>query len=130
MPYLRYERLSSRVVAGSALAIALALAGACDEAGAPSPAPPPVNPPGAPPAPGNPPAQPPGTPPAPPPPGGEVLAEARSQKARDATPGVSEADRRTLAAGNAAFALALYGQIEGDTPTWCSRRPASRPRWR
>ena len=78
---------------------------------------PPVNPPGNPPAnpPGNPPVNPPGNPPANPP-GTPPLAEARSEKTRETAPGVSAADRQALAEGNAAFAMALYRQVEASHP--------------
>jgi serpin B len=42
--------------------------------------------------------------------------EARSHKERDTTPEVSEADRKALADGNAAFAIALYRQVEAKHP--------------
>jgi serpin B len=81
------------------------------------PVPPPANPPDSPPT--NPPAVPPTNPPANPPvnpPGTPALAEARSQKAREVSPGVSAADRLALAQGNAGFAMALYRQVEASNP--------------
>jgi serpin B len=106
--------------------VALGLPAGCADGGASTPESPPgaepVTPPGAPPItpPGAPPITPPGNSPpgAPPmnPPGIETLAEARSPKAREAAPSVAPADRQALAQGNAEFALALYRQIQGNSP--------------
>jgi serpin B len=48
--------------------------------------------------------------------GAVTVDEVRSQKVREASPAVAPADRRALADGNAAFALALYRQVEAKNP--------------
>jgi serpin B len=49
-------------------------------------------------------------------PAAPILDEARSPKLREAAPDVSDADRKALADGNAAFAVALYRQVEASNP--------------
>jgi serpin B len=45
-----------------------------------------------------------------------VVDEVRSQKAREASPAVAPADRQALSDGNAAFAMALYRQVQAKNP--------------
>ena len=45
-----------------------------------------------------------------------MVDEVRSQKVREASPGVPPADRQALADGNAAFGMALYRQVEAKNP--------------
>ena len=45
-----------------------------------------------------------------------VVDEVRSQKVREASPAVAAADRQALADGNAAFAMALYRQVQANNP--------------
>ena len=45
-----------------------------------------------------------------------VVDEVRSEKVREASPGVPPADRQALADGNVAFGMALYRQVEAKNP--------------
>ena len=44
-----------------------------------------------------------------------VVDEMRSQRAHDGSPAVAQADRQALAEGNAAFAMALYRQVQSNS---------------